>query len=235
MENKPYNNNRNNNWKNKPKNDNNSGGESKSTNNNGNESTNNSFKPRENNNRDYKNTNNRNFSNNNNNNRSNNNNSNNNNFRKENLNNKNTPNNKPNESGDYKKDGLASSENKKGYTGRNRRPNRRRYNPHANDNARKNNFRNYQQQKPKEPIVYEICPICEKEIQQPLYAIKELESGKNAHFECIQKKVLENEKLEMNEKLYYLGGGAFGIVKEKRQRGRLRITTLKRIQYSEKK
>lgn len=84
-------------------------------------------------------------------------------------------------------------------------------------------------------ITYEKCVICDKDIYQPLYAMKDKETGKNAHFECIQKIVLKDEKLRNNEKLYYLGGGAFGIVREKRIRGKLRFTIIKRLQYEERK
>lgn len=220
MSKKPYNHNRNFNWKNKPKTDNKSGEESNS--NNGNKEANQSQSKSGN----YYNRDSKKFDANKN--------TGNNNRRLSGENNKNSGGNNSENNSNYKKDGLPT-ENKNNLN-RNRRPNKKRFNPRSNENFRRNkNYNNQQPPKPKEPIVYEICSICEKEIQQPLYAIKELETGKNAHFECIQKKILENEKLEPNEKLYYLGGGAFGIVRERRQRGRLRFTTLKRIQYGEKK
>jgi hypothetical protein len=107
------------------------------------------------------------------------------------------------------------------------------YVPKKNFRKRPSSRRNGNIPKKNENIVYEICPICEKEIYHPLYAIKDKESEKNAHFECIQKRLLEKEgvNLENNEKLYYLGGGSFGVVLEKRYRGKLKIIIKNRFQY----
>ncbi len=116
-----------------------------------------------------------------------------------------------------------------------------------NKNTRKNNYnknwkykKNFRKKhsnkennypKPKKNIVYEICPMCEKKITEPFFAIKDAGTGKNCHFECIQKQVAEKETLEPGEKIYYLGGGNFGIVLEKRYRGRKKIIISKKIPY----
>ncbi len=118
--------------------------------------------------------------------------------------------------------------------------NPKRFNKHRRNNKKKKfHKKKYSSEnkftKPKQNIVYEICPVCEKKITEPFYAIKERESGKNAHFECILKKVANDEKLESGERIYYLGGGNFGVVREKRYRGRKKIVINKKIPYSTKK
>jgi len=118
-----------------------------------------------------------------------------------------------------------------------------KYNVKPKDSDRRRRFfkskppYNKQKNEPRkqENIVYEICPFCEKEIREPLYALKDKESGKNVHFECIQKRVASSLTLAGDEKLYYLGSGNFGIVKEKRQFGKNKIMIIQRVQYEEKK
>ena len=115
----------------------------------------------------------------------------------------------------------------------NNKPNKKFYKKPYYRNRNKKNFRD----KPKKDIVYEICPICGEKITKPLYAIKDIESEKNAHFECIQKKILKESdiKLQPDEKLYYLGGGSFGIVHEKKYRGKLRMLIRQRIKHEDRK
>ncbi len=57
------------------------------------------------------------------------------------------------------------------------------------------------------------CPVCKKNIRDISAAITENESGSPAHFDCILKKLSENEEIGKQEKVIYLGSGNFGIVK----------------------
>ncbi len=88
--------------------------------------------------------------------------------------------------------------------------------------------------KKKEPIVYEICPFCSKEIKEPLTSLLEKESRKNAHFECILSQIAKIHSLGDREKVYYIGSGAFGIIEEKRFKNKIKINIRERIQYIEK-
>jgi len=87
---------------------------------------------------------------------------------------------------------------------------------------------------PKEPVTYEICPLCEKPIRDPHTAILEKESQKKAHFDCIINLLKQQLLLEENEKIYYLGGGSFGIIRERKTKNRLNFFIRKRIQYEER-
>lgn len=89
-------------------------------------------------------------------------------------------------------------------------------------------------EKNKEPVVYEICPSCSKEIKEPLTSLLEKESMKNAHFECILSQIAKIYQLNGREKIYYIGNGAFGIIEEKRFKNKIKINIRERIQYIEK-
>lgn len=88
--------------------------------------------------------------------------------------------------------------------------------------------------KPTEKKVYEICPVCNKEITVPSTSIIEKESQKKAHFDCVLNQIKETVTIEENEKLYYLGGGAFGVVREWKSKNRTRFLIRKRFQYENK-
>ncbi|MDH4127399.1 MAG: hypothetical protein OEV44_01505 [Spirochaetota bacterium] len=86
----------------------------------------------------------------------------------------------------------------------------------------------------KEPITYDICSICSEVIREPLTAIPDKISSKNAHFECIVLEIKKANIISTGEKIYYLGGGRFGIVQERRVRNRLTYSIREKIQYIDK-
>ena len=77
---------------------------------------------------------------------------------------------------------------------------------------------------------YPICPICGNSVKDINTAIAENESEAPAHFDCIIKKLEQQEELEKDEKICYLGRGSFGIIKT-RNGGPMKFFVRKRIQY----
>ncbi len=57
------------------------------------------------------------------------------------------------------------------------------------------------------------CAICRQNIRDALTAIVMSEDGAAAHFDCVVKKLSDEEELRSREKICYLGGGEFGIVR----------------------
>ncbi len=105
-------------------------------------------------------------------------------------------------------------------------------------NKPKKNYRHGKSQhyakKDKEPVVYDICPFCSKEIKEPLTSLLEKESMKKAHFECILSQIAKIYQLNGREKIYYIGNGAFGVIEEKRFKNKVKINIRERFQYIEK-
>jgi hypothetical protein len=79
-------------------------------------------------------------------------------------------------------------------------------------------------------MVFPDCPICNQAVRELASALTHRETNKPAHFDCIMHELRESNELGPQEKICYLGGGAFGIL-EYRQ-GKFAIK--KRIQYEEK-
>jgi len=78
------------------------------------------------------------------------------------------------------------------------------------------------------------CPVCRKKLRELPTALTHKASGKPAHFDCIVKELRDSTELASQEKLCYLGGGAFGILEFRQAGGQGRFVIKKRIQYEEK-
>ncbi len=76
------------------------------------------------------------------------------------------------------------------------------------------------------------CPICKQPVKDLASALTHRETRQPAHFDCIMRELRDSNELAPQEKICYLGGGAFGIL-EFRQ-GPSRFVIRKRIQYEEK-
>lgn len=116
-----------------------------------------------------------------------------------------------------------SSDHRSKYRGRNKRRSYNKYYP-----------KKQEEKKVPVPIVYEVCPLCSKDIREPHTAILDKESQKNAHFECILEEIKKAHPVIDQEKIYYLGGGSFGIVIERRFRNRFTFSIKEKIQYIER-
>ncbi len=75
-----------------------------------------------------------------------------------------------------------------------------------------------------------ICPFCGKPVRFLLTAIATGADNLPAHFDCVLRHIGEQEGLQENEKVCYLGKGSFGIIKYKVP-GSVKFTIRKRVQY----
>ena len=82
-----------------------------------------------------------------------------------------------------------------------------------------------------------ICPICDEPIYIPEEAITHNVTNKLAHFECILKEIKNNneEEMEENDKIVYLGSGTFGIIQERKNSKGTKLFVRKRINYENRK
>jgi hypothetical protein len=77
------------------------------------------------------------------------------------------------------------------------------------------------------------CPICEKPVADILSALTERQSGEPAHFECVQSRIAEGEALGPQERVVYLGAGAFAVA-ETDPKNPQRIMIKRKVQYEER-
>ncbi len=99
-------------------------------------------------------------------------------------------------------------------------------------NRRRRRRKRYKGHKPPQPLSN--CPICEQPVRDVLTAIAVSSDGTPAHFDCVLKKLSKDEELRNREKICYIGGGSFGIVKFDNPQDTRRFTIRKRIQFEEK-
>ena len=81
------------------------------------------------------------------------------------------------------------------------------------------------------------CPYCGQNVRDVLTAVA-LEQGEAeapTHFDCVIKKLSEEESLQPKEKICYLGNGSFGIVRFKNPSDPKNFTIRKRIQVEPEK
>ena len=79
------------------------------------------------------------------------------------------------------------------------------------------------------------CPYCGQNVRDVLTAIAIEENEAPTHFDCVIKKIAEDEKLQPKEKVVYLGNGAFGVVYFKNPSDPRQFTIRKRIQIEAEK
>lgn len=95
----------------------------------------------------------------------------------------------------------------------------------------------YIEKKKKDGQEKPICPIC----NEPIYIIEQsilyVATNTPAHFDCIIKHLSEENKLEENEKIVYLGSGTFGIIQERNaaHSSGSKFFVKKRIDYEDRK
>ena len=65
---------------------------------------------------------------------------------------------------------------------------------------------------PANPTSSPDCPWCGKPIKDISNAISDKDSGQPVHFDCVLARISENERLEKNDSVCYIGGGRFGII-----------------------
>lgn len=57
-----------------------------------------------------------------------------------------------------------------------------------------------------------ICPVCSQPIHELASCMTDKNTGSPVHFDCVLNKLQETEKLGLNEKITYIGGGKFAVL-----------------------
>jgi hypothetical protein len=75
------------------------------------------------------------------------------------------------------------------------------------------------------------CPLCGKPVYDLSTALAaSREAGDPAHFDCVLERLVASETLATDEKLVYLGSGAFGVVTYK-DKTESAFSVVRRIQW----
>ena len=79
------------------------------------------------------------------------------------------------------------------------------------------------------------CPYCGQNVRDVLTAIAPESNEAPTHFDCVIKKIGEEESLQPKEKVCYLGNGSFGIVHFKNPSDPKKFTIRKRVRIEAEK
>ncbi len=79
------------------------------------------------------------------------------------------------------------------------------------------------------------CPYCGQNVRDVLTAIAIEDGEAPTHFDCVIKKLADEEGLEPKEKVVYLGNGSCGVVKFKNQSDPRQFAIRKKIQVEPEK
>jgi hypothetical protein len=77
------------------------------------------------------------------------------------------------------------------------------------------------------------CPICGKPINDIPSALAEKASKQPAHFDCVLASLVEAEKPGPQERVVYLGSGAFAVVEGNPQTPQ-KFSIVRKIQYEDR-
>ncbi len=75
------------------------------------------------------------------------------------------------------------------------------------------------------------CPVCGEPVRELASALAHRASGEPAHFDCILAEVRAANPLGPQERLCYLGGGAFGVISFRTEGNPGSYLVKRRIQY----
>ena len=76
-----------------------------------------------------------------------------------------------------------------------------------------------------------LCPICGKLVRDAVSALCYGEDRAPAHFDCVIERLRSQNALAEDERLCYLGGGHFGVVKSPQGEGKVPFSIRDRVQY----
>jgi hypothetical protein len=76
--------------------------------------------------------------------------------------------------------------------------------------------------------------VCGKQLRELSSALTHRVARQPAHFECVMRELRDTNDIAPQERICYLGGGAFGILEFHPSGGSNRFVIRKRIQYEEK-
>jgi len=105
----------------------------------------------------------------------------------------------------------------------------------SRNSARRRGRRSYNDRdKGKRNITFPQCPVCSRPVRDMAAAIAYRSNGQPCHFDCVLTELRQTERLESEEKLCYLGRGAFGVVVFRGSGAPIRYLVKRRIQYEDR-
>ena len=112
-----------------------------------------------------------------------------------------------------------------------RRSQNRRRSKQKRNRDRQDNPAKYYMPEPPPKREYPPCPISGETIDDPYSAVEDPETGQPARLDSVVKKLTESEELGPNERIAYIGRGAFGVVEERKENGKKQVVIKRRIEY----
>ncbi len=108
--------------------------------------------------------------------------------------------------------------------------------PKKGGRNRKRNFKRYRGKKIALVKEYDPinCSICEKPIESITQAFSSGEPGEIAHFDCVLRKLQEDEKLTERQRISYIGNGTFAVIEYKNKNSTGPFSIIKRFQIETK-
>ncbi len=96
------------------------------------------------------------------------------------------------------------------------------------------NFRKTRNRRPQKKAPPVMCAICGKPIESITQAIGGPEKDEISHFDCILRRLEEEEKIVPGQKVSYVGNGTFAVIEYKNRNYTGGFTIIKRIQIENK-
>lgn len=78
-----------------------------------------------------------------------------------------------------------------------------------------------------------VCEICGQPITDVSSAVENKASGKPVHFDCVLKKLNEEEKVGLNDKITYIGSGKFAVLHFENPHDMRHFTIVKTIEWED--
>jgi len=78
------------------------------------------------------------------------------------------------------------------------------------------------------------CPLCHEPILDVAACLADSKTGEPVHFDCVLKKLTEQEKLLPNQKIVYIGKGVFAVVVFENPQDLTRFKIIRQIEWETK-
>lgn len=84
-----------------------------------------------------------------------------------------------------------------------------------------------------ESLPMSVCPICNKPIVNMMTALSNEDSESYAHFDCVYDKLKSRITMKNNERLSYIGNGAFAVIEDYKDGQSSKFRIKQQFQFSE--
>ncbi|HZK20050.1 MAG TPA: hypothetical protein VFC68_04925 [Treponemataceae bacterium] len=78
------------------------------------------------------------------------------------------------------------------------------------------------------------CSMCEEPIIEISSCLADRKTGAPVHFDCVLKKITQEEKLLPNQKIVYIGKGSFAVVLFENPRDLKHFTIIRKIEWEQR-